>query len=154
MEPNCSQPFSQLVTGLSFCFVCAFPSLLPNPTRNIESLDSLTNITQTVKTSFWALRFQAASFKHQIHSKAGVPFGKHIVSGVWNPFFWANHTKALGWQKSHSREQDLCAEDTTVFTAELNQIEKELSSAVPAIINLFQISFPSFNQTSSQAIMP
>lgn len=40
------------------------------------------------------------------------------------------------------------------FTVELNQIEKELSSAVRAIINLFQVFFSSFNQASLQAIMP
>lgn len=51
-------------------------------------------------------------------------------------------------------KQDLCTEDTTAFTAELNQMEKELSSGVCAIINLFQVSFRSFNQAFSQAVMP
>lgn len=56
--------------------------------------------------------------------------------------------------KQCGSKQDLCAEDTMAFTAELNQIEKELSSGVCAVINLFQVFFPSFNQASSQAIMP
>jgi len=154
VEPNCSHPFSQLVTGLSFCFVCASFPLLPAPSRDIPSLDSLTNITQTVKTSFWVLRLQTASSKHQIHSKAGAPFGKHAVFGVG--ICPCGQTTQLPWgdSKWHSSERDLCAEDTVAFTAELNQIEKELSSAVRAVINLFQVSFPSFNQASLQAIMP
>jgi len=151
---NCSHPFSQLVTDLSFCFVCASSPLLPIPPRNTQSLDSLTNITQTVKTSFWLLRFQTASSKHQIHRKAGAPFGKHMAFGFGIHSLGQTIPQPWGDRKYRGREQDLCAKDSMAFTAELNQVEKELSSALPAIINLFQVSFPSFNQASSQAIMP
>lgn len=147
------QPISLRLKFL-FCFPSS-PILPPLPYSHQEkSLGFLTNTTQSIRTSCWVLRFQAGSSKDQIHSKTGAPFGKHTALGFG--MHSCEQTMSQPWGEGQwcGIKQDLCTEDTTAFTAELNQMEKELSSGVCAIINLFQVSFPSFNQAFSQAVMP